>query len=672
MIASYWGHNIETTSMRRRFSISIKGTSITALIAMANSLFMRTRPVKLGMQHLGNLKLPCILHWDMNHFVVLKSVSNNYVLVHDPAVGIRRLSIEKFSSHFTGIALELIPTSQFSKRNETNKISLFSILGPVTGLKIRLFHIFLLGIALQVCVLTMPFYIQWLVDEALVAADSDLVTILGIGFLLLVVFQTSINAVRSWFTTVIATNLNFQWLGNVFAHLMRLPISYFEKRHIGDITSRFNSIQIIQHNLSTQFVDAVIDGLLALGTAIIMSIYSAQLTAVACTAVMLYMVMRCVIFHPLRNASSEQIIYLAKQQTYFFESVRGVQSIRLFGRSNDRHNGWMNFLANQFNAELRIRKLSISYQSANNLLFGIERIAVIWLAALAVLNHHFSIGMLLAFISFQDQFNQRITSLIDKAFDLRMLVLHAERIADILMTEVEPTTLVDGINIEYINASIEFRNVSFRYAESEPYIIKNINLIIPSGQCIAIAGASGCGKTTLVKILSGLLRASEGEILVGGVNIDRLGLVNHQKSFGAVMQEDTLFTGSIGDNISFFNPSADQERIQTCATMAAIHKEITNMTMGYHTLVGDIGTGLSGGQKQRILLARALYKNPKFLILDEATSHLDSWNEQQVNSAIQKLQLTRIIVAHRPETIAMTQRVVVLQDGKITQDEVLK
>lgn len=672
MVATYWGHKTDIASMRRRFSVSLKGVTLKGLMAMAQGLALQTRPLKLDMEHLPELKLPCVLHWDMNHFVVLKSVSSTHAVIHDPAVGERRLPLAEFAKHFTGVALELTPTTEFTKKVEVQNYSLLSLMGRVVGLKRGLIQILLLGLALQVCALVAPFYMQWLVDEALLAADRDLITVLGCGFLLLVFIQTSIGAVRSWVTTVLATNLNFQWLGNAFAHLMKLPLPYFEKRHTGDIVSRFGSIQTIQRSLTTQFVEGVIDGVLVIGTFIMMLLYNPTLAAVACVAVTLYILLRWTIFRAIREATAEQIIHAAKQQTHFMESIRGVQSVRLFSRAEERRSGWINALVDQFNAELRISKLSISYQTANNLLFGAERVIVIWLAALAVLDKQFSVGMLFAFISYKDQFSQRMASLIDKLFELRMMKLHGERVADIVMTEAEEETQEVEIDAQHIVPRIEFRNLSFRYADSEPYVLKDLNLTIPAGQCIAVTGPSGCGKTTLMKLLLGLLEPSEGEILIGdnkaALPLKHLGMRNYRQLLGTVMQDDSLFAGSISDNICFFDPTPNQEQIAACAQLAAIHPEIMAMPMAYNTLVGDIGTGLSGGQKQRILLARALYKNPKLLVLDEATSHLDVWNEQAVNASIKQIPLTRVIVAHRPETIGMAERVVVLQQGAIVQD----
>lgn len=671
MIANYWGHHIDLSSMRHRFSLSLKGSTLKSLMVIARGLGLQSRPLKLDLQHLAGLKRPCILHWDMNHFVVLKQVTRKHIVIHDPSVGPRQLSLSEVSKHFTGIALELTPGSDFQKIEEKQHFSLRALMGRIEGLWCSLSQLLLLGLALQVCILIAPFYLQWVVDEAIFAADFDLITVLGIGFFLLVLLQTLIGAVRSWMATVLTTHLNFQWQGNTFTHLLRLPLPWFEKRHLGDIISRFSSIQTIQKNLTTQFVEGLIDGLFAIATLGVMVLYNPRLATISLAAVMLYVLLRWSIVRALREANAEEIIHTAKQNTHFIESARGIQSIRLFDRQEERRIGWMNKLADQFNADLRIARLSISFQTANTLLFGSERVIVIWLAALAVMHQRFSVGMLFAFLSYQDQFSQRIVALIDKLFELCMLRLHGERIADIVLTVPEQACSTSEISVDSVEPCLEIRNLTFRYADGEPDILKHLNLIVPAGQCLAITGASGCGKTTLLKLILGLLEPTEGEILVGGIPLKHLGLSNYRRLLGTVMQDDPLFAGSIADNICFFDPQPHQDHIEHCAKLAAIHQEILKMPMAYHTLVGDISSGLSGGQKQRILLARALYKNPKLLVLDEATSHLDIQNERLVNEAIKTITMTRLLVAHRPETIAMAERIVVLQSGGIIEAGVL-
>jgi ATP-binding cassette subfamily B protein RaxB len=668
MVAIYHGCRTDLATLRLRFAISRKGATFESLMRIARALKLESRPLKLDMDGLTELQLPCVIHWDMNHFVVLKSVSARGAVIHDPAVGVRSFTLDEFARHFTGVALELSPASDFAPSTQKLQFTLRGLMGRITGLKRGLLQILALAVALEVVAIAMPFYLQWVIDKALVGADRDLLGVLALGFGLLIVLQAAIGAVRGWFVVALSTNLNFQWLGNVFSHLVKLPLEFFERRHIGQILSCFGSITTIQKTLTTGFVEALVDGLLVTGTLLMMLLYSLKLAAVALGAVLLYGATRWSVYHALRNATAEQILFAAKQQTHFLDTARGIQSVRLFGRGDQRRAGWLNLLADQFNAELRIQRIHISYQTAQTLIFGLERVVVVWLAARAVLDHSFTAGMLFAFVAYKDQFSTRVAALIDKLVELAMLRLHGERVADIVMSEQEPAVPheADEVDLARIRPAIELRNVSYRYSSTEPWVFENISLRIEAGECVAITGLSGCGKTTLVKVMLGLLAPTQGEVYIDGQPIQRLGLTNYRQMIGTVMQGDRLFTGSLADNICFFDPLPDMERIEACARLAAIEREILDMPMGYNTLVGDIGTGLSGGQIQRILLARALYRQPRILVLDEATSHLDMLNEQQVNEAVKEMNLTRVIVAHRPETIAMAGRVLVMERGHLS------
>jgi ATP-binding cassette subfamily B protein RaxB len=668
MIADYLGYRTDLASLRLQFTISRKGASLASLIKIAKALKLDPRAVKLDMGAISKLTLPCVIHWDMDHFVVLTSVSSREAVIHDPAIGRRVVSLDEFGKYFTGVALELKPANDFTPVDRTNKYTLRGLMGNITGLKRGLGQILMLALALECVVIALPFFLQWTVDQALPSADADLLTTLALGFGLLVLVQGAIHAVRNWFLISLSTDLNFQWYGNVFGHLVRLPLDYFEKRHIGSIISSFSSISTIQRSLTTTFVQAIVDGVMVVGTLLMMFLYSAQLALVSFAAVIVYTALRLSLFHQLRAAAAEQIIFVAKQNTHFYETASGIQSVRLFGQSDQRRAGWMNLLAEQFNAELRINRIGVSYESARLVLFGVERVIVIWLAGRAVLDNAFSVGMLFAFIAYKDQFSTRIAALVDRLLDLRMLGLHGERIADIVLTpaEDEGELLLGEAPIANNAPSIELRNISFRYSPTEPFVFEGINLTVEPGESIAITGPSGCGKTTLVKIMLGLLEPTSGEVLVNGVPIKRIGLANFRNIIGTVMQEDRLFSGSIAENICFFDSAPDWDRIKLSAKLASLAHEIEAMPMGYYTMTGANGAGISGGQQQRILLARALYRKPQLLVLDEATSELDVGNEKNVNETIRELGLTRIIVAHRPDTIAMADRIVHLRNGKLT------
>jgi ATP-binding cassette subfamily B protein RaxB len=666
MIACFHGHRIDLAGLRRQFTVSLKGATLAYLMQVAGRLHLAPRPLRLELEELPGLRAPCILHWDMNHFVVLKSADSRGAVVHDPAFGARRMSTAEVSKHFTGIALELSPTSEFRPLDDRRRIRMRDLMGPVAGLARSLAQVFVLAIALQSVAIVSPFYMQWAVDGAVVSADRDLLTVLGLGFLMLAVIQVALTALRSWIVLYLSTTLNLQWLANVFSHLLRLPVSYFEKRHLGDVVSRFGAVTTIQRALTSSFVEAIIDGVMAIATLAMMAIYSAALTLVALAAVALYGILRWIFYEPLKRATEEHIVHSAKQQSHFLETVRGVQSIKLFGRQEERRSRWLNLVVDAVNQDLATQKLGLGFRSANSLVFGVERIAIVWLGALLVLDSAFSVGMLLAFISYKDQFSARVAGLIDKMIELRMLSLQGERLADIVLTAPEAES--PAAPPDDVDASLEVRELSFRYSDMEPFVLLSCSFTVPPGESVAVVGPSGGGKTTLVKLMLGLLAPTDGKIFAGGVDIQKLGIDRYRKLVGTVMQDDQLFAGSIADNISFFDPAPDQAAVEHFARLAAVHDDIAAMPMAYNTLIGDMGAALSGGQKQRILLARALYKRPRILFLDEATSALDVHKERAVNDAIRSLRLTRIIIAHRPETIASAERVIVLQGGKVTQD----
>ncbi|KVD68229.1 peptidase domain-containing ABC transporter [Burkholderia ubonensis] len=671
MIAGFHGHHVDLAAMRSRFSVSLKGAGLGRLIDIAERLELGTRALKLDLDQLGQLRVPCVLHWNFNHFVVLNEVSGKNVMIYDPARGVRKLSVEEVSRSFTGVALELWPTAGFKPLEASPVVKLRQLLGPVSGLSRSLGQILVLAIALEVFALVSPFFLQWVIDEVIVSADRDLLTVLVLGFGLLLLMQQATSAIRAWALMYFGTTLNVQWRANVFTHLLSLPVRYFERRHLGDVVSRFGSIDTIQQTLTTAFLSAVIDGLMTIVTLAMMFVYSRTLGSIVLGTMALYALMRWLWYLPLRRAAENQIIHAAKQQSHFIETVRGVKTIKLFNRQSERRSSWLSLLIEQVNAGLHVQKLQLLYQQFNGLMFGLEGLVIIWIGARLVMDGEFTVGVLIAFNAYKGQFDSRVGSLIDKFFEVKMLQLQGERLADIVFTQGESDAGMRHVpgEAENLSASIEVDHLVFRYAEGEPIVLNGVSLKIEPGESVALIGPSGCGKTTLINVLLGILEPTSGVIRIGGVDVERLGLDRMRLLIGTVLQDDVLFAGSIADNIGFFDPNADPKWVAECAQLAAVHEDIVAMPMGYNTLVGDMGTVLSGGQKQRVLLARALYKRPKILVLDEATSHLDLRREQQVNTAVSSLKMTRLIVAHRPETIASATRVIMLDEGQVVFDK---
>ncbi|MGH8601430.1 MAG: peptidase domain-containing ABC transporter, partial [Gammaproteobacteria bacterium] len=568
MVSSHHGLRHSLAELRQRFSLSLKGASLSRLINIAGQVGFQTRPLRLDMDDLGKLKTPCILHWDLNHFVVLADVGKSKVTILDPAFGKRTLSHAEVSGHFTGVALELTPTAEFKRKKAPPSVSIRELTGGVTGIWRSFALILLLSMALQVFVVLGPFFLQLVVDQVLLSADQDLLTVLGLGFGLVLMLQAGIGLLRGWAVVYLSTCLGMQWMGNVFAHLLKLPMDFFEKRHLGDVVSRMGSVQAIQRTLTTSFVEALIDGLMAVVTFAMMLIYSWKLALITLLAVGLYLALRASAFHPVRDGTEQQLIAGSKQQSHLLESIRGMQSVKVAGVEQQRQSGYANLMNDTVNRDVWLAKLGLGFNSASQLVFGIERVAVIWIGALLALQNVFSVGMLIAYLAYKDQFAQRIGGLIDKWIEFRMLRLHGERLADIVLTAPEEDAAHTFEAVPPASTRIEVCNLSFRYAEGEPWVLHDLSFTVEEGEAVAVVGASGCGKTTLVKVLLGLLKPTQGSIRVGGQDIARLGAHNYRSMVGAVMQDDQLFAGSVSDNIAFGQEGFDPERVEAAARLA--------------------------------------------------------------------------------------------------------
>jgi ATP-binding cassette subfamily B protein RaxB len=666
MIATYHGHGADPTTLRRRYGLSLKGATLKDLIGIADRIGLASRPVRLELHELGLLRTPCILHWDLNHFVVLKSAGRSGITIHDPAEGVRRLSLAQASRHFTGVALELTPTGHFETAAPPPRVRMRALVGQITGLRRALGHLFLLAVAIEVFALLSPLFLGLTVDHAIVSADRELLTTLAVAFGLLLVLHTAVEGLRGWMLLALGASFKVQARANLFSHLLALPATYFETRHVADVLSRFESQDEILRALTTDLVVALLDGLMCCVTLVVMFLLAPTLATVVLIGAALYGLLRWVSYAPLRQASAEAIVWAARRDSHFLETLRGIRAIKLLGGQQDRRAHWLNLLVETVNRQLVTGRLDLLFRTANALLLGTLGILVIWLAARMIMENTFSIGLLIAFIAYQGLFVRRVSGLIDTVVELRMLGLHAERLADIALTPPEPRgEPVPEIRGPQEAVTIEVRNLGFRYGSNDPWVLEDVSFRVEAGEWVAIAGPSGCGKTTLLKLLAGLLVPTRGSILVNGEPLDHLGLERWRAMIGVVMQDDMLFAGSIADNITFFAPDPDPDRIKACARRAAVHDDIAAMPMGYGTLSGDMGTVLSGGQKQRVLLARALYRRPALLLLDEATSHLDMARERAVNTALGEMTLTRIVIAHRPETIHAAGRVIALEHGRL-------
>lgn len=661
MICKFHQKDVSLAGLRRLLGSSVRGARLSNLVQMAGQLGFESRALRAELDYLRHAQTPCVLHWDLNHFVVLKRVRKDSVEIHDPAIGLRRLRLDEISRHFTGIILELSPSASFEPVAVKDSISLRALTGKVFGAKRVLLQVLVLAFVIEILALALPFHLQTVMDTVLLTGQSSLLTTLAFAFLTLIIVSSALSFARAYIISWLGASIQSQWTSNLFGHLLNLPTAFFERRSIGDLLSRFSSIHSIQSVVTGSFVEAVLDGLMATLALGILLWYSVSLTVVVAVSFLLYLSVRWIMYRSQWLVNEELLVCLARQQTEIMESIRGIQTIRLAGKRSERLSRMANMTNDAADRSMRGQRLSLVFGIISQRLSDAERVILVTAGAYLVMKGSLSVGMLVAYLAYSFQFSSKAKSLADKLVDFRMLRLHAERISDIALEPPERNTARRRTGSP-LEPHINVRNLGFRYADTEPWIFRGINIEIREGESVAIVGPSGCGKTTLIKVIMGLLEPTEGAVEVGGVDIRDVGLDAYRAMIATVMQDDILFSGSIADNISLFDESSDLDDIIEAASKAELHRDIMAMPMGYETLVGDMGSALSGGQRQRVVLARALFRKPKILFLDEATSHLDPAREKAIDLQIRREKMTRILVAHRPGTIESADRVISISD----------
>jgi ATP-binding cassette, subfamily B, bacterial CvaB/MchF/RaxB len=732
MVLNFYGHRIDLNSLRVRYAISQHGTTLRNLMVLADKVQLSSRPLRLEPADFPKLKLPAILHWDMHHFVVLAKVSGKGCIIHDPAIGVKHYTFESLGRNFTGIALELTPTEVFECKVDERKLSIRDLWTRTTGMKRSILQLLVLSLLMQGFSLALPFYSQIVIDDVLVSFDLQLLEVLALGFLLITLLNVATDFIRSYVAMHMSNSLGFQLAANVNRHLLRLPLDYFAKRHMGDIVSRFGSLYRIKDFITSGIIEAVIDGLMVLGTFTLILVYSIKLSMLVVVILAINSIAKFSLYGPLRNESEALLAATARENTTFMENIRSIQGIKLFGKELDRNSVWQNIYAEVTNKGISVQKLNIYTRLSRSLIFGVENVLILFMAASLVLAGELSVGMMIAFLSYKEQLYKRFFGLIDKYFDYRMLDVHLGRLADIAYSKPEPTGTwmypversrmpepagtpmypversrmpeptgtwtypversrmpepagtpiypversrmpeppntsthleertrkTESATANFFSAPaapdatpfFEAKSLSFRYADDAPYLFQNLNLTVRANESVAIIGPTGCGKSTLLRLLLSLYQPESGSLSLHAIPISVMGLEHYRSNISGVLQDDALLSGTLFDNISFFDPQPDRTMVEAAAAQAAIAPEIERLPMRYETLVGNMGAALSGGQVQRILLARTFYKRSRLIILDEATSHLDLDTEAAVNRSIKQMQAARIMVAHRPQS----------------------
>jgi len=669
MMAEYLGVPSSIESLREESDVGMTGMTVLDMISLGGELGLSCTPFSVPMDVLIKADEPCVLHWNSSHFVVLVKIGKGGAVIHDPGFGRQTLSLDELSENYSGIAIDVARGAQVQQperaRKRAPRLTLRDLASMVLGLKGAVTRILATALCLELFVLISPLFTQAVIDRAVPANDVRLLWAACACYGFLLIAQGLVGVLRSWLVASTSARVQVSWSTAIFARLMALPQAYFDRRTVGDISSRMSSIGSIQQTLSARLIEAVLDGILAVFTTAVLVLYSPSLALVTVGVVAVYGAVRYFYFSRMRDASMRAVQSGAKLQTVELESIRGSQTIRMYNLTGMQSARFAARSVATAGASLDVQRLNIAFGSVNFYLFSAHRVTMVAIGAYLTMQGEFSIGMLVAFLAYSDQFTAKCGSLIDYLFEVRMLGVHMDRLADIVHAKREQHVLGkgDGQPVQ----RLALKNVTFSYGKRSAPVLNDVSLEVALGESVAIVGASGAGKSTLLKIILGLLDPMAGSVEINGMDLRTYGKARFRDRVSAVMQDDQLFAGTIGENIALFDSNATPSRIRAAARMAQIADDIEARPMAYQSSVGDMGSFLSGGQKQRVLLARALYRHPSILVLDEATSHLDGENELLVNAAIRSLGSARIIVAHRLETIRSADRILELAEGRLVE-----
>jgi|UPI0003C123A0 ATP-binding cassette subfamily B protein RaxB len=665
MASGLLGAPLDIAHLRRAHPVSPRGLTLKEITDIAAALNMSGRAVRCDLEELGDLACPAILHWGLNHFVVLERVARGKARIIDPARGPVTLELRDVSKRFTGVALELSATPAFQRLRTRSPLKLASLVRWTPEIRAGLAQSLLLSLVLQAYVVASPFYMQLAIDEAALKGDKDLLTALAIGFGLFAAFNAGAEALRGVVLQRVSALLSWDMTRRLFHHMIRLPLPWFQRRKLADALTRFDSLTPVKSLIANGLVGSVIDGVLSVVTMGMMIAFAPLLALISVAGMLLYVAVRLISIPLNMRLGAASLTASIAEQGVRIETLRAMQTIKVMAVETERESHWANRFAETVKTAQVSAFASIGFVTAQRFFDAITLVVIIYFGARAAIDGKMTIGVLYAFMSYRAQFLARTQSLFEQFIGWRLLDLHTYRLADIALHPQEDNIDRMPATAHQIEGSLDLRGLTFSYAAHERPVFRDVSFAIEPGEFVAIIGPSGAGKSTLLKVICGLYPASAGEVRLDGLPLADWGPRAVRRALGVVMQDDELLSGSIAENVAFFDDRIDMDRVWRCLERAAIAGEIRAMPMRADTLVGDMGSSLSGGQKQRILIARALYREPRILIFDEATSHLDLANERQISETLKNLNITRIVVAHRPETIARADKVYDMQTGRI-------
>ncbi len=648
MVAAYWGRQLDMPALRRRFPVSLQGARLSDLIRSSERLGLKANALRVEMSRLPEVHLPAVIHWEFNHFVVLKRLTRKHAIIHDPGVGERRIALDEFSKSFTGIVLSLLPSTDFKSEQVKSTIGLGSVVRGVSGLTGPLMQTLLLSLCIQLIAIALPFFTQLAIDDVVPTGDLDLLFVLALGFGVVYLSRPVIEWLRQRLVIYLSVQFSAQMMANVVGYLLALPLSFFESRSIGDLLSRLEASERLRDLLTQGFVVSVVDVVLALVTLVMMFYYSTTLGSIVAATMILVIALRFAYIPELRRLVNEMLQRRGLEQSELIESLRGITSVKLLQKEGEREAIWSNRFSDFLNVTSQLQSLQVNYIAIKDIVINASIVVLIYKGIEFVLDpdNSFSLGAFVAFAAYRELFFQRLNSFLDMLLEFSMSRVHLERLGEFLSEERE----VEPSEFHRVNEGelrIDFQDVCYSFTEDSKLVLRDVNLSIERGQRIVFFGPSGSGKTTLLKLIAGVYGPNQGHIRINGTDVAGAGLKVLRRHVATVLQGDYLFKGSILDNICFFDRMPDTDFAIQCAKLACIDEVISKMPMSYETLIGEMGSSLSQGQQQRVLLARALYQKKELLVLDEGTAHLDEETERRVLKNLRRLGITILMTGHK-------------------------
>ncbi|GCL38063.1 cyclic nucleotide-regulated ABC bacteriocin/lantibiotic exporter [Sphaerospermopsis reniformis] len=670
MVSQYWGKRFSVNRLRDITNVDRNGASLRGLLTAAESLGFATRPVKVSLKRLAKEKLPAIVHWEGKHYIVVYKITSKYVIVADPAIGQRTLTHEEFNNDWTSYTLLLQPTAMLKETEETSTPfwQFFELIKPHS---LVMLEVFIASIFIQIFGLITPLFTQLILDRVVVQRSELTLTAVGIGLLIFSLFRVAMTGLRQYLLDHTANRIDLALIVGFIRHTLRLPLSFFETRYVGDIISRVQENRKIQRFLSGEALSILLDLFTVFIYVGLMFWYSWKMALLALIIVPPFALLALIATPFLQRISREIFNAVNQESSYLIEALTGVRTVKATAVEQTVRWHWEELLNKEIKTNFSGQVIGNRLQIFSNTIEAIATTALLWFGAYLVIHNQLTVGQLVAFNMLLGNIINPFQRLIVLWNELQEVVIAVERINDVLDTEPEEDLQNQSRqNLPPIQGHIRFENVTFRYhPESDINILENLSFEIKPGQMVALVGRSGSGKTTISKLLVGLYPSTDGKVLIDGQDITSLSLRSFRQQIGVVDQDTFLFGGTIRENISLGHPGIPLSEVIAAAKMAGADEFIKKLPMGYESQIGEGGGLLSGGQRQRIAIARALLGNPKLLVLDEATSHLDTESEriiQQNFNTILKGKTT-LIIAHRLSTVRNADLILVLDRGVLIE-----